>query len=723
MLAIVAPGQGAQTPGFLKPWLSESTTFASRLTWLSAVSGIDLAHYGTEADAETIRDTAIAQPLLVAAGLLAALELFPHPADAFPSIGVAAGHSVGEITAAAGVGVLSAEQAMVFVRERGLAMAAASAVRPTSMTAVIGGQPEEVLAALEEHGLTAANHNGSGQIVAAGTTEQLAALAAAPPARARLIELSVAGAFHTVHMEPAVARLGTLARAISTHDPRTRLLSNADGQVVHDGREVLRRLVGQVASPVRWDLCMAAMADLGVTGLLEMPPAGTLTGIAKRNLKGVELFALNTPDQIEDALAFVQQARRGHLRLADHRQPDLAAGGLAGQGPVHPDRGHRDRHGAAEPQHRRHGEEPAGRDPGERAARRDRRRVAGGERRPGRPGPAAAPAAPDRRDRRRHRSDPMTRSLKISQGAQYAAILGFGGYRPRRVVDNAEIVTMIDSSDEWIRTRSGIIERRWAEPDETVQMMSVSAARRALERAGVEPAQIDTVIVSTVTHLHQTPAVATTIATELGANGAAAFDISAACAGFCYATAMADSFIRSGASKYVLIIGVERLSDMTNKADRSTAFIFADGAGAAIVGPSDTQRIGPVVWGSDGEQAPLIGQTEPWDTGAARRGPVGLADAADGGEPGLQVGLLHHGQDRRRGARCGRRTRPRTSRCSRRTRPTCGSPTRCSALSSCPEMSWSPATSPARATPPPPPSRWPSRPCWSPARPSRATPA
>jgi 3-oxoacyl-[acyl-carrier-protein] synthase III len=211
-------------------------------------------------------------------------------------------------------------------------------------------------------------------------------------------------------------------------------------------------------------------------------------------------------------------------------------------------------------------------------------------------------------------------SLKISQGAQYAAILGFGGYRPRRVVDNAEIVTMIDSSDEWIRTRSGIIERRWAEPDETVQMMSVSAARKALERSGVEPAQVDTVIVSTVTHLHQTPAVATTIATKLGANGAAAFDISAACAGFCYATAMADSFIRSGASRYVLIIGVERLSDMTNKADRSTAFIFADGAGAAIVGPSEAPRIGPVVWGSDGEQAPLIGQTEPWDSALRAEG-------------------------------------------------------------------------------------------------------
>jgi [acyl-carrier-protein] S-malonyltransferase len=306
VLAIVAPGQGAQSPGFLAPWLTEPM-FAERLNWLSAVSGLDLTHYGTEADAETIRDTAIAQPLLVASGLLAALELFPHPADAFSLMGVAAGHSVGEITAAAGVGVLSAEQAMVFVRERGRAMAAASAATPTSMTAIIGGKPEEVLAALEEQGLTAANHNGSGQIVAAGTKEQLAALAAHPPARARLVELSVAGAFHTVHMQPAVKELSRLARAISTHDPRARLLSNADGQVVHDGREVLRRLVGQVASPVRWDLCMAAMADLGVTGLLEMPPAGTLTGIAKRNLKGVELFALNTPDQLGEALEFVRK--------------------------------------------------------------------------------------------------------------------------------------------------------------------------------------------------------------------------------------------------------------------------------------------------------------------------------------------------------------------------------------------------------------------------------
>ena len=303
MLVIVAPGQGAQTPGFLRPWL-ENPAFASRLDWLSAVAGIDLAHYGTEADAEAIRDTAIAQPLLVGAGLLAALELFPHPADAFGRIGAVAGHSVGELGAAAGARVITAEQAMVLVRERGKAMAAAAAVTPTSMTAVLGGDREEVLAKLEQHGLTAANDNGPGQIVAAGTTQQLAQLADDPPAKARLIPLSVAGAFHTEHMAPAVDVLARLAASVSTHDPRTPVISNRDGQVVHDGVEVLRRTVDQVRRPVRWDLCMDTMLDLGVTGILEMPPAGTLTGIVKRAMKGVDTFALKTPDQLDDARAF-----------------------------------------------------------------------------------------------------------------------------------------------------------------------------------------------------------------------------------------------------------------------------------------------------------------------------------------------------------------------------------------------------------------------------------
>lgn len=300
MLVIVAPGQGAQTPGFLTPWL-ELPHFEERLRWLSACAGLDLIHYGTEADAEAIRDTAVAQPLLVAAGLVSALEIFPHPHDAFHAVGAAAGHSVGEITAAAGTGVITAEQAMVLVRERGRAMADAAALKPTGMTAVLGGDADEVSAALERHGLTAANNNGAGQVVAAGTVDQLDAFKADPPAKARLIPLSVAGAFHTEHMGPAVQTLASYAKAVSVHDPRTRLISNRDGGVVQQGRDVLARIVNQVSNPVRWDLCMRTMGELGVTGLIEVPPAGTLTGLVKRALPGVETVALKTPDDIEAA--------------------------------------------------------------------------------------------------------------------------------------------------------------------------------------------------------------------------------------------------------------------------------------------------------------------------------------------------------------------------------------------------------------------------------------
>jgi len=314
VLVIVAPGQGAQTPGFLSPWL-EDPTFASRFRWLSTVAGLDLAHYGTEADAETIRETQIAQPLLVATGLIAALELFPHPADAFSQIGAVAGHSVGELAAAAGARAITAEQAMVLVRERGKAMAEAAATTATGMTAVLGGDPDEVLAAIEAQGLVPANTNGPGQVVAAGTMEQLQALADNPPAKARLVPLSVAGAFHTKHMAPAVGHLATLARSVSTHDPRTPWISNRDGQVIQDGREIMKRIVGQIAQPVRWDLCMETMSDLGATGMLEMPPAGTLTGIAKRALPGVETFALKTPDQLDDARAFC--AKHGEASVID----------------------------------------------------------------------------------------------------------------------------------------------------------------------------------------------------------------------------------------------------------------------------------------------------------------------------------------------------------------------------------------------------------------------
>ena len=303
VLAITAPGQGAQTPGFLAEWL-QIDSFADRIAWLSAVSGLDLARYGTEADAETIRDTAIAQPLLVASAIAISHELFGADQAPCGPADVVAGHSVGEIGAAVLSGVLSAESAMVFVRERGQGMAAASAVQPTGMSAIVGGKPDEVLAAIDAAGLTAANFNGSGQVVAAGTLPQLQDLADDAPARARVIPLSVAGAFHTVHMAPASARLEVLARSIDTQAPTTRLLSNRDGAVVDSGADYLDRMVAQVTHPVRWDLCMETMATLGVTGLLELAPAGTLTGIAKRNLKGVELFNLNTPDQLDDAREF-----------------------------------------------------------------------------------------------------------------------------------------------------------------------------------------------------------------------------------------------------------------------------------------------------------------------------------------------------------------------------------------------------------------------------------
>ena len=202
--------------------------------------------------------------------------------------------------------------------------------------------------------------------------------------------------------------------------------------------------------------------------------------------------------------------------------------------------------------------------------------------------------------------------IQVSTGSPYAAILGVGAYRPSRVVPNADVIEAIDSTDEWIQQRSGIKERRFAEPHETVQMMSVEASRGALEQAGIDARQIDCVIVATISHMMQTPAVATLIAHELGTDQAAAFDISAACAGFCHAVAMANDFVRAGSATHVLVIGVERLSDITDPTDRGTAFIFADGAGAVVVGPSETAGIGPVVWGSDGEQYDLIRQRHDW---------------------------------------------------------------------------------------------------------------
>lgn len=294
MIAILCPGQGSQKPGFLSPWLDDEA-LRTRLAGLGDVVGLDLVRLGTEADEETIKDTAIAQPLIVAAGIVAGERL--REALAGEDL-VWAGHSVGEITAAALSGVLSAEDALRFIKVRAEGMARAAAAEPTGMAAVLGGDEEQVRAAIEEAGLTAANANGGGQIVAAGTAAELEAFAAAPPARTRVIPLKVAGAFHTHHMRPAVGPLQELARGLEPAEPVSTLLSNRDGKPVTSGAAALQSLVDQVTRPVRWDLCQQKLLELGVDSAWELPPAGTLAGLARRAMKGVPVTALSSPEQL-----------------------------------------------------------------------------------------------------------------------------------------------------------------------------------------------------------------------------------------------------------------------------------------------------------------------------------------------------------------------------------------------------------------------------------------
>ncbi|MFD5741904.1 ACP S-malonyltransferase [Streptomyces massasporeus] len=307
MLVLVAPGQGAQTPGFLTEWLDFPGVRGALEAW-SDPAGLDLIRYGTEADAEEIRDTAVAQPLLVAAGLASAALLFDDPAELPQKVGAIAGHSVGEFTAASLAGVLPHEEALRLVRTRGLGMAEAAAVTETGMAALLGGDPAVTLPHLEKLGLTPANINGAGQIVAAGTKEQLAALEADKPEGVRkVVALKVAGAFHTHHMAPAVDTLAKAAEALAPGDPKVRYVSNKDGQTVAGGTEVLERLVGQVANPVRWDLCMETFKELGVTALIEVCPGGTLTGLAKRALPGVKTLALKSPADLDAARELIAE--------------------------------------------------------------------------------------------------------------------------------------------------------------------------------------------------------------------------------------------------------------------------------------------------------------------------------------------------------------------------------------------------------------------------------
>jgi [acyl-carrier-protein] S-malonyltransferase len=305
VLAVLAPGQGAQKPGMLTDWL-ELPGAESFFRWAGAIADADLLTLGTTGDAEAIKDTAVTQPLVVAMSLFIARDLGALPDRAAPRPQgdvVIAGHSVGELTAAALAGVLSVEAAIALTAVRGRAMAAACAQTPTGMSAVLGGDPDEVLAALKQHGLTPANMNGAGQIVAAGSLDGLEALKADPPAKARIMPLSVAGAFHTDYMAPARTELEGLVGGLRPSEPSRLLLSNADGAAVSSGQEALTRLVTQVTSPVRFDTCLSTMRELGVTAVLELPPAGALAGLAKREWKGagIEILALTSPADLDRA--------------------------------------------------------------------------------------------------------------------------------------------------------------------------------------------------------------------------------------------------------------------------------------------------------------------------------------------------------------------------------------------------------------------------------------
>lgn len=290
MLALLFPGQGSQTPGMLAPWLNDETK-KTLATWSLHID-LDLERLGTSASADEIRDTANAQPLIVAAGLLGAQAL------GLSKFSVVAGHSVGEITAAGVSGVLSPAHALELVRQRGIAMAKAASQVETGMAAVLGGDRNEVLSAIKSFDLVPANDNGAGQIVAAGSLEQIDKLIENAPAGSRVRPLAVAGAFHTHFMQSAVSHVAGFAQKIAINEPASQLLSNKDGAVVAGGKDAIDRIVNQIANPVRWDLCMESLVQLGVTGVIEFPPAGTLVGLLKRATPSIESFALKSPDDL-----------------------------------------------------------------------------------------------------------------------------------------------------------------------------------------------------------------------------------------------------------------------------------------------------------------------------------------------------------------------------------------------------------------------------------------
>lgn len=301
MLAILSPGQGAQKHGFLESWL-ELDGVEKLLASFCEAAGVDLIAAGTVLSDSDITDTAVAQPLIVAAGLATATQL-----GALPTPTVFAGHSVGEFTAAALSGALEPGTALRLIAVRGRAMAAASAAAPSGMAAVLGGDEAVVLEAIAAAGCAPANHNGAGQIVAAGPAGAVQLLVDNPPAGARVRRLAVAGAFHTELMSPAKSELAAAADSVMATAAQIGILSNRDGTLVADGREILDRLVAQVCLPVRWDACMRTLATLGVTATIELAPAGTLTGLIKRSLPDVTAVALRSPDDLPAARAAIEE--------------------------------------------------------------------------------------------------------------------------------------------------------------------------------------------------------------------------------------------------------------------------------------------------------------------------------------------------------------------------------------------------------------------------------
>ena len=298
MLAFLAPGQGSQTPGMLAEWL-ELPGAAERIASWSEISGLDLGRLGTTATAEEITDTAVTQPLVVAATLLAYEELTKRDVLSGTETIIAAGHSVGEIAAYAIAGVISADEAVSLAATRGREMAKACALEPTGMSALLGGDEAEVIARLEALDLGPANRNAAGQIGAAGAIAALEKLAEDPPARARVRPLATAGAFHTRYMAPALDEYTRVADRITPQEPAVTLLSNSDGRPVSGGADAMAKLVAQMTRPVRWDLCTASMKELGVSAIVEFPPAGTLTGIAKRELRGTPTHAVKSPADLD----------------------------------------------------------------------------------------------------------------------------------------------------------------------------------------------------------------------------------------------------------------------------------------------------------------------------------------------------------------------------------------------------------------------------------------